>query len=92
MLGANPAARHLLGLAEAEMTGWPLATVRRAVHEDGTLFQPEELPVRRALSTGQMISDVLMGVPHGQTGELRWLLATAVPDARDDRAGRSVPT
>jgi PAS domain S-box-containing protein len=85
VLGANPAARHLLGLAEAEMTGWPLATVRRAVHEDGTLFQPEELPVRRALSTGQMISDVLMGVPHGQTGELRWLLATAVPDARDDQ-------
>jgi PAS domain S-box-containing protein len=85
VLGANPAARQILGLPESEMISWPLATIRRSVHEDGTLFRPEELPVRRALSTGQVISDVLMGVPHGQTGELRWVLATAIPDARDDQ-------
>jgi PAS domain S-box-containing protein len=85
VLGANPAARRILGLPEAEMITWPLATVGRAVHEDGTRFRPEELPVRRALRTGEMVCDVMMGVPHGQTGELRWLLATAVPDARDDQ-------
>ena len=85
VLGANPAARRILGLSESEMTSWPLATVRRAVREDGTRFRPEERPMARALSTGQMVSDVMMGVPHGQTGELRWLLATAVPDARDDQ-------
>ncbi|MGH3182996.1 MAG: PAS domain-containing protein, partial [Streptosporangiaceae bacterium] len=85
VLGANPAAGQILGLSESEMTSWPMMTVGRAVHEDGTQFRPEELPVRRALSTGQMVSDVMMGVPHGQTGELRWLLATAVPDARDDQ-------
>ena len=85
VLSANPAARRILGLSEAEMTTWPLATVRRAVHEDGTRFRPEELPVRQALSAGEMVRDVMMGVPHGQTGELRWLLATAVPDARDDQ-------
>src|SRR6266550_4020951 len=85
VLGANPAARRILGLSESEMTRWPLATVRRAVREDGTRFWPEERPMRRALSTGRMVSDVMMGVPHGQTGELRWLLATAVPDARDDQ-------
>jgi PAS domain S-box-containing protein len=85
VLGANPASRRILGLSESEMTGWPQATVRRSVHEDGTQFRLEELPVRRALSTGRMVSDVMMGVPHGHTGELRWLLATAVPDARDDQ-------
>ena len=85
VLGANPAARQLLGLAESEMTSWPLATVRRSVHADGTPFQADELPVRRALSTGQTVCDVLMGVPNGQAGELRWLLATAVPDARDEQ-------
>ena len=47
VLSANPAARRILGLSEAEMTTWPLATVRRAVHEDGTRFRPEELPVRQ---------------------------------------------
>jgi PAS domain S-box-containing protein len=85
VLGANPAARQILGLADSEMTSWPLATVLRSVHEDGTQFRPEELPVHRALSTGAVVSDVLMGVPHGQTGERRWVLATAIPDARDDR-------
>lgn len=85
VLGANPAARRILGLSEPEMTSWPLATVQRAVREDGTRFQPEERPVRRALSTGRMVSDVIVGVPHGQTDELRWLRATAVPDARDDQ-------
>jgi len=83
VLEANPAARRLLGLSESEMTSWPLATVMRAVHEDGTRFRAEELPVYRALSSGEMVCDVMMGVPDGQTGELRWLLATAVPDARD---------
>jgi PAS domain S-box-containing protein len=81
ILDANPAAMRILGLSKSEMTHWPLPTVRRALQEDGTQFRPEDLPVSRALSTGQMVSDVLMGVPHGRTGEVRWLLATAVPDA-----------
>jgi PAS domain S-box-containing protein len=83
VLAVNPAARRILGLPDAEMTSWPLVTARRSVHEDGTPFQPEELPVRRALDTGQVVSDVLMQVPHGQTGELRWVLVTAIPDDRD---------
>jgi PAS domain S-box-containing protein len=83
VLAANPAATKILGLHESEMSRWPLTTALRAVHEDGTRFRPEDLPVYRALSTGEMVSDVLMGVPHGRTGETRWLLATAVPDTLD---------
>ena len=85
VLETNPAARRLLGLSESEMTRWPLRTVRQAVHEDGTRFGTDELPMRRALRTGQMVTDVTIGVPHGRTGELRWLLATAVPDTRDSQ-------
>ena len=85
VLGANHAARQILGLSEGEMTSWPLATVRRAIHEDGTPFRPEELPVRRALRTGRVAADVIMGVPHGRTGEIHWVQATAVPDAWDDQ-------
>jgi PAS domain S-box-containing protein len=87
VLGANPAARQILGLSESEMTTWPLATLRRAVHEDGSPLQPEELPLSRALRTGKMVSDVIIGVPHGRTGEVRWHQVTAVPEARDE-AGR----
>ena len=84
ILGANPAARQILGLPESEMTTWPLPTFRRAVHEDGSPFRPEELPLRRALRSGKMVPDVMIGVPHGQTGEIRWLRSTAVPDARNE--------
>jgi PAS domain S-box-containing protein len=86
VLGVNPAARQILGLAEPEIT-WPLDTLRRAVHEDGSPVATEELPVSRALRTGEMVSDAMLGVPHGQTGEIRWLRVTAVPEARDE-AGR----
>jgi PAS domain S-box-containing protein len=84
VLGANPAARQILGLSESEMIAWPLANVRQAVHEDGSPLRLEDLPASRALSTGEVVPEVTLGVPHGQTGELRWLRATAVPDARDD--------
>jgi PAS domain S-box-containing protein len=87
VLSANPAARRIHGLSESEMTTWPLATLRRAVHEDGSPLQPEELPLSRALRTGKMVSDVIIGVPHGRTGEVRWHQVTAVPEARDE-AGR----
>jgi PAS domain S-box-containing protein len=83
VLGVNPAARQILGLAESEIT-WPLDTLRRAVHEDGSPVPTEELPVSRALRTGEMVSDAMLGVPHGQTGEIRWLRVTAVPEARDE--------
>ncbi|HTT54431.1 MAG TPA: SpoIIE family protein phosphatase [Streptosporangiaceae bacterium] len=71
MLGANPAAREILGLAPDAMTAGPL--------------DPEELPVMAALRTGEIVADVVLGVPHGRTGELRWLRVTAVPDARDEQ-------
>jgi PAS domain S-box-containing protein len=87
VLGANPAARHILGLTEGEMSAWPLASFREAIHEDGAPFQLEELPLSRALTTGEVDSELVLGVRHARTGELRWVRATAVPDARDE-AGR----
>src|SRR6202042_3103174 len=33
---------------------------------------------------GEVVTDVVMGVPHGRTGEQCWLRVTAVPDARDE--------
>ena len=53
------------------------------MHEDGTPFQPADVPVMVALRTGEVVTDVVVGLPHGCTGELRWLRVTAVPDARD---------
>src|SRR6202012_1640421 len=57
----------------------------QAVREDGSPYPAEDLPVRVALRTGEIVSGVIAGLRHGRTGELRWVRVTAVPDARDHR-------
>ena len=84
ILEANPAACEILGVAADEMARWPLASATQAVREDGSPWRPEELPVAVALRTGEVVTDAVLGVPHGRTGETRWLRVTAVPDARDE--------
>ena len=69
----------------AAVTSWPVVPEGQAVREDGSPFPAEDLPVRVALRTGEIVSGVLAGVTHGRTGELRWVRVTAVPDARDAR-------
>ena len=83
IMDANPAARDILGIDMQKILTWPLPTASGAVHEDGSPFQPDELPIKMALRTGKVIVDVVMGVEHARTGERRWLRITAVPDARD---------
>lgn len=83
VIGANPAATRMLGLDLAELTTWPLKVSGQAVHEDGTPFREEDLPLVTALRTGAIVPEMLVGISHGRTGERRWLRITAVPDARD---------
>jgi PAS domain S-box-containing protein len=85
VIGVNPAASALLGMDLTAVTSWPVVRQGQAVREDGSPFPLEDLPVRVALRTGGMVADVVAGVKHGQTGELRWLRVTAIPDARDDQ-------
>jgi PAS domain S-box-containing protein len=84
ILGANPAACEILGLDEDEMITWPLSGIGQAVHDDGSPLKPADFPVTVALRTGEVVTDVVVGVPHGRTGETCWLRITAVPDARDE--------
>ena len=85
IIGANPAAGEILGMDLTAVTSWPVVARGQAVREDGSPFRPEDLPVPVALRTGEVVADVLAGVRHGRTGELRWLQVTAIPDARDDQ-------
>jgi PAS domain S-box-containing protein len=83
IFGANPAAGRILGFEPSGMATWPLPTSAAAVREDGSALPPEDFPLVRALRTGEIVADVVLGLPHARTGELRWLRVTAVPDARD---------
>jgi PAS domain S-box-containing protein len=85
IIGVNPAAGAILGMDLTAVTSWPVVTQGQALREDGSPFPPEDLPVRVALRTGEVVADVVAGVKHERTGELRWLRVTAIPDARDGR-------
>src|ERR1700742_303784 len=85
VIGVNPAASEILGMDLAAVRSWPVVPSGLAVREDGSPFPPEELPVRVALRTGEIVAGVVAGISHGQTGELRWVQVTAVPDAKDEQ-------
>ena len=83
IIGVNPAASEILGMDLSTARSWPVVPEGQAMREDGSPFPPEDLPVRVALRTGEIVTDVVAGVRHGGTGELRWVRITAVPYARD---------
>jgi len=85
VIGVNPAASEILGMDLAAVPAWPVVPRGDTVREDGSPFPQEDLPVPLALRTGEIVSDVIVGVRHRQTGERRWVNVTAVPDARDEQ-------
>lgn len=88
VLGVNPAARQILGRPPRQLDTWPSGREEppdeRILRENGSPFRRDELPVAEAMRTGRIVTDVVAGVPYARTGELRWIRATAVPDARDE--------
>ncbi|WP_034386419.1 PAS domain S-box protein [Deinococcus sp. YIM 77859] len=83
VLSANPAAQGLVGLNLAQMTGQvPTDTRWRTIQPDGQPFAAETLPMFRALQTGEVQRDVLVGVviPRADGAEeTRWMNVTALP-------------
>ncbi|MCW2929670.1 MAG: domain S-box-containing protein [Actinomycetia bacterium] len=79
-IGANPAAEEILGLPSDHTVA---DRARHTLHEDGTPYQPDDLPMMVALRTGKVVPGVVAAVDNARTGEIRWIRITAVPDAWD---------
>ena len=77
-IGANAAAEEILGLPSDHTAA---DRARHTLHEDGTPYRPEELPMMVALRTGEVVPGVIAAVDNARTGEIRWIRITAVPDA-----------
>ena len=88
---ANPAAQAILGLSLDQMQGRTNFDPRwRAVHEDGTDFPAETHPAVRALRTGQVVADTVMGVYNPRKASCTWIKINAYPlfePARPEPAG-----
>lgn len=65
---------------------WELYT--DVTHEDGRRFLQEERPSYKALQTGQLVKDVVMGVWHPKHQERIWIMINADPIL--DEAGNVV--
>ncbi|HEX3955203.1 MAG TPA: SpoIIE family protein phosphatase [Trebonia sp.] len=83
VIRVNPAAVQIMGLLPDQMR--PQERAGRTLHEDGTPYRPDELPVTVALRTGEVVPGVVAGIRNARSGEVRWIRITAVPDARDDQ-------
>lgn len=84
ILSANQAAEEILGCTQAEMilmqqdgADWG------AIDEEGRRCPPDTHPAYRALATGEVVQDVLMGVYNPRRSERRWIVIDAVPMLRD---------
>ncbi len=79
----NSAARRFFGwssggantaLPEPTGPGW------RMLREDGQPMRRHDMPFERVLATGQPVKSVVVGVPVGNSGEVRWALFNAYPE------------
>jgi len=79
----NSAARRFLGWEEGGANpALPLPTRSgwRMLREDGQPMRRPEMPFERVLATGQAVRDVVLGMPVGDGGDVRWALCNAYPE------------
>jgi PAS domain S-box-containing protein len=90
LLHANPAAREILALTDAEAADpsfWKTGMV--GLQEDGTPYPTDERPVLKAIRTGSALHNLLMGVPARGRPEGRWALVNVDPQVDTDGSIRN---
>ena len=76
----NRAAMRIFGIGEGKRLAEELRLERwRIVDEHGREMAAEALPSYRALSTGQVVESVVLGMYHREHKHLVWLTVTSVP-------------
>jgi PAS domain S-box-containing protein len=85
ILHANPAAREILAMTDAEVDD-PLFWQRGlfGLREDGTPYSNEERPILKAVRTGTALRNFLVGVPARGRPAPRWALANVDPQRDPD--------
>jgi PAS domain S-box-containing protein len=81
ILLCNRSACELLGLTEDQLMGRSSFDPRwNATNEDGRPLEPGQYPSLRALTTGQPVRGVVMGIYRPETDDRVWLLVSAEPE------------
>jgi PAS domain S-box-containing protein len=84
ILEANRAAQEILGLSMDQMLGkTPYDPRWKLIREDGSPYNPEEMPSNIALRTGKPTKDVFCGIYVPEQEEYRWIIINSAPHFRD---------
>ena len=80
VLGANPAAERIIGLALGRMLGRTVPLSRgRPIREDGSGYPEREHPVLEALRSGRPVENTVMGLVDPDANRITWIEVDAVP-------------
>ena len=75
----NPAAEQVMAMTQDQMRGQRSADPEwAAIHEDGRPMRNDERPGYRAITSGQPVTNAVMGV-RSAGRELRWVSVSSVP-------------
>ena len=86
---ANPAAQRILGMTLERLQHSTTAELQwMAIREDGSSIPGEQHPITLAISTGQPVKDVLIGVPVPGR-DMVWLLISAMPLFKDGQVAQA---
>jgi PAS domain S-box-containing protein len=79
MILFNPAALELLDLKEDKVLGTPGVVPYDIIHEDGTLFKPEDYPIAISLREKISVKNVVLGVGRPALKDRVWIILNSTP-------------
>jgi len=87
IIDANSAAERILGLSLGQMKQRvPFSPLGKAIRENGEDFPGNEHPPMTALTTGQKVHEVIMGVKAPKKETVTWIRVNAIPQFRPGEA------
>lgn len=94
MLFCNQAALNLMQVeTEAELKYRSQTGNWQFFREDGSLLQPNEFPLERAIATGHSIHNAVVGIEQVESQNYRWLLINVNPQRSEEgRVERFIAT
>ena len=85
IVGADDAARRMLSKSEGELFGLSLSDPQmRVIQSDGHKLVEDHDPVKIALQSGEIVSDVLLGINQSDKAVIQWFSLTAIPVTNTD--------
>ena len=80
IIAANPSAEKIIGLSLEEMKNHSVDDeIWQAVKYDGSKCEKNDIPVIRAIKTGNEVKNAILGIYNSKQEKQRWIIINAVP-------------